>query len=201
MRQLTGTILLVLAWLLCGCTPWATYPPIEGAVDISNPALAPIPELMADAVRYVHTLDGGEGEIVLNLPEGTSAKVYDAVIERLGNARPMRPGDTQAYHVEAVRVRGLDAEVDVIHPAAGGVPELMTVYFNQSLMEGWRVKWHRRWRLRIEAPEAHYVPPPLPEEEGEAATGAAEEADEVPPPPPSEATGRPKPDAVTRPTS
>ncbi|MDY7110156.1 MAG: hypothetical protein SYC29_16115 [Planctomycetota bacterium] len=197
MRQLTGTLLLSLIFVLCGCTPWATYPPIEGAVDISNPALAPIPRLMADAVRYVHTLEGGEGEIALNLPEGTSATVYDEVIERLEAARPMQAGNTQAYHVEAVRVRGLDAEVDVIHPGAGGVPELMTVYFNQTFAEGWRVKWHRRWRLRIEAPEAHYVPPPPDEEE---ATGAEEEAEQVPPPPPSEANGRPKSDAVTRPT-
>jgi hypothetical protein len=167
-------------------------------VDISNPALAPIPQLMADAVRYAHTLDGGEGQIALNLPDGTSAKVYDKVIERLENARPMQPEQADAYHVESVRVRGLDAEVDVIHPGAGGVPELMTVYFNQTMMEGWRVKWHRRWRLRIEAPEAHHIPPPS-EEEAEPAAGA-EEADEVTPPPPSEATGRPKPDAVTRPT-
>jgi hypothetical protein len=202
MRQLTGTLLLVLALFLCGCTPWATYPPIEGAVDISNPALAPIPELMTGAVRHVREQDGGEGEIVLNLPEGTPAKVYDAVIERLQTARPMQAGDKGAYHVEAVRVRAMDAEVDVIHPGNGGAPELMTIYFRQHLLEGWQVKWHRRWRLRIEAPEAHYVPPPPPEEAGEpeAPTGTEGQADEVPPPPPSEAKSQPKPDAVTHPT-
>ena len=202
MRQLTSTLLLALAFFLCGCTPWATYPPIEGAVDISNPALAPIPELMADAVRYVREQDGEEGEIAINLPEGTPAKVYDAVIERLATARPMQAGEKRAYHVEAVRVRAMDAEVDVIHPGNGGAPELMTVYFNQNLLEGWQVKWHRRWRLRIEAPEAHYVPPPPPEVEPEAAPeggGRLGAGDEVSPPP-SEAKGRPKPDAVTRPT-
>jgi len=191
MRQLTGTLLLALASFLCGCTPWATYPPIEGAVDISNPALAPIPTLMAEAVRYVHEQDGGGGEVVLNLPEDTPAKVYDKVIEKLGTGRPMQPGDRQAYHVEAVRVRAVDAEVDLIHPGNGGAPELMTIYFQQQFLDGWRVQWHRRWRIRIEAPEVRYVPPPPPEAEPETEPEAEPEAG---------AATDPRPDAVSRPT-
>jgi hypothetical protein len=186
MRQLTGTLLLALAFFLCGCTPWATYPPIE---DISNPALAPIPTLMAEAVRYVHEQDDGEGEVVLNLPEDTPAKVYDKVLEKLGAGRPMETGDRQAYHVEAVRVRAVDAEVDLIHPGNGGAPELMTIYFQQQFLDGWRVKWHRRWRIRIEAPEVRYVP--LPPEEEEPQPQAEPEAG---------AATDPRPDAVSRPT-
>ena len=143
MRSRTGTVLGLTAvvWLLVGCTPWANYPPIEGAAAINNPNVPPIPILMAEAVEWMHENYGAEGdEIVLNLPPNTPATVYDRVIVRLKEGRPMTFGDGRAYHVTNVRVRTVQAEVDVIAPRADGVHESTTLYFKNHLAKGWLVE-------------------------------------------------------------
>ncbi len=152
-----------LAWsllVIAGCTPWATYPPVEGSVDLSDPDLSPIPELMADAIRYTHTRDGREGEIVFNLPPGTPRSVYQAVIKRLGDGRAMTDPAEVAYHVTEIRVRTLESEVDVIHTRPDdGTPEQMTISFRQNLLTGFRVERVRAWRYPVDVPPPHYLRP------------------------------------------
>ncbi len=153
----------LLGWsvlVTAGCTPWATYPPVEGSVDLSDPDLSPIPELMADAIRYTHTRDGREGEIVFNLPPGTPRSVYQAVIKRLGEGRAMTDPAEVAYHVTEIRVRTLESEVDVIHARPDdGTPEQMTIAFRQNLLTGFRVERVRAWRYPVDVPPPHYLRP------------------------------------------
>jgi hypothetical protein len=160
MRQIHLTIVLGLMIVAAGCSPWSTFPPIEGAVDIGDPGLEPFPTLMTNAIRYVYQQDGAQGELVYNLPVGTPWYVYKRVTRRLETARPLLGAAGPAYHVEAVRVRGTEAEVDVIHPGEGDVPQLVTLYMSQHLVEGWRVTRTRYWRIRVEWPEPTYTPPP-----------------------------------------
>jgi hypothetical protein len=164
MRRLTNLLTIALILFLCGCTPWGTYPAIEGAAGLSDPELAPIPMLMAEAVRFVHERDGGEGKLLVNLPPDTPAKVYDKVFDKLGGGEPLLEPDPKAYHVHIVRIRATDAEVDVIHPGPGDVPQLTTVKFRQNVVKGWYVKEHRDWRLRVDVPEPNYVPSPVKDE-------------------------------------
>jgi hypothetical protein len=158
MKKHRHLIVIGLLWVIAGCTPWATYPPIEGAIDISRPGLRPIPDLMASSIWHVYDSDGRVGQIVFNLPEFTPASVYDSVIVRLDGAEPMRYPDQQAIHVAEVRVRAMEAEVDVIHLGEGGVPELITLGFKKNLLDGYRVASERPWRIRVDMPPPHYVP-------------------------------------------
>ncbi|MCP3905606.1 MAG: hypothetical protein GY715_18420 [Planctomycetes bacterium] len=147
-----------------GCTPWATYPPLEGATSIDNPTLHPIPDVMGEALWYVHSMDvddpantHGGGELVFNLPAGMPTTVYDKVITKLsGDARPMKYPSETAYHVTEIRVRGTHAEVDVIHPSASGAPELVTVKLRQEGFRGFGTVDTRRWRFVVSAPPPHY---------------------------------------------
>jgi hypothetical protein len=156
------------AFICAGCTPWATYPPVEGSVDMSSSSLSPIPELMAEAIWYAHARDGRGDEIVFNLPEGTPQDVYGRIQKRLEGGRPMREIDEPAYHVVEVRVRTVDSEVDVIHPDNDGNPQQITIAFRQNLLTGFRVERVRVWRYHVEAPPPHYRFPE-PEEAEEVA--------------------------------
>ena len=195
------TLLFAFLIPLAGCTPWATYPPIEGAVSFHNPALEPIPTLMAEAIGHVYLSDERAGELVINLPPDTPAKIYDRVIARLGDGRPMQTDADRAYHVYELRLRANEAEIDVIHPGNGGAPELLTLSFKQELFKGWQLKRTRRWRLHVEAPPPYYIPPPeelpptpqLPQED--------EQTEQYGPPAPEpDQSAAPEVDAVTRPT-
>ncbi len=191
---------LDLTVILCSCTPWATYPPIEGAAALGDPTLEPIPTLMAEAIRYVYDRDDSEPhEVAINLPPNIPARVYDQVITRLGGGRPMLGPDVNAYHIHAVRLRALEAEVDVIYPGGAGVPEFMTLSFKQDLLKGWYVNRARKWRFRVEVPEPNYVSPgpptTRPASESEPMDGA-----EMGLEPSTESQEEGEADAVTRPT-
>ena len=179
MSHVRWILTLAVLITLCGCTPWATYPPIKGAADISNPNLAPIPGLMAAAIRRAHTERGGEDEMVINLPAGASYKVYDKVLEKLEEGRPMTRVGEAAFHVAEVRIRTVDAEVDIIAPGSGGVPGLTTYKFKQNVLSGWTIEDKRFWRIHVAIPAPNYVPPPVEEIEDEE---AAEEAPAAPAP-------------------
>lgn len=158
-----------------GCTPWATYPPVEGAVELTGPKVEPIPTLMAESIAYAHERYArAQGELVINLPPGASKSVYDDVLEDLpGGARPMSAGDTAAYSVEQVRLRGRNAEVDLVVPRSDGFNEFLTLYLDQGFPPAkWVVKRTRLWRIRVAAPTANY-PSPLPGSPGAAGAPAA----------------------------
>lgn len=152
---------------ITGCAPWASYPPVETTASLARPSFEPFPTLMGRAAAYGHdtwgTIDEG---IVFNLPPDTPASVYETVTKRINYAysgkpnapsvRPMQEGDPQAYHITSVRVRGTDAEVDLIYPRADGIPELVTIQFSKRFAGGYDVERIRPWRIRIDAPMATY---------------------------------------------
>jgi hypothetical protein len=158
---LLGAVLAVAA----GCTPWATYPPIEGAAGINNPELNPIPEVMAASIREMHERDGASGLIVFNLPAGMPERLYRRVAKLMGGkARPMMNAGEPAYHVCEVRVRGTEAEVDIVHPGPGGSPRLVTVACRSTMAHGFEPRSVRPYRFVVEEP----LPPNYP---GTAARG------------------------------
>ncbi len=157
-------ILIVLAAV--GCTPWANYPPIEGAVAINSPKLPPIPGLMASAIRWGQENDGvpiENEQVVFNLPPGTPAEVYDKVIEKLACGQPMQYPGERTYHITAIRVRASTAEVDLVHPDVHGVYGLTEIHFKQNVIHGWRIDNARSWRIRVDVPAPNYIAPPPPE--------------------------------------
>jgi hypothetical protein len=162
--MLGAAVGLVFAAIGAACTPMATYPKIDGAVDWTGPKVEPVPRLMAEAIRYAWEHNGGEGEPAVNLPPGTPAPVYHVVIARIGAGHPLTDHNEPGYHVETVRVRGMSGEVDLVYPGAAGQNEYATFFLNRGITNNWHVTASRLWRIRITAPQPNYeAPPPMPE--------------------------------------
>ncbi len=165
MRAIRFLAILVLVVLSAGgCSRWATHPPLEGTGASGQTSAVPSPSLMADAIRFAHNHYRGHDEVIINLPEGTPAAVYEMVTDRLGSGRPMMASSERAYHVTEVRVRGLDAQVDLLSPRKDGYYHFVTISFRQDLLRGYQVASTRLWRIREEPPAPNYrSPPPRPE--------------------------------------
>lgn len=162
------TALFALLLTAAGCTPWATYPEIEGAAGIDNPGLEPVPRLLAMAIVDVHSrMPDASEEIVYNLPPGVSDITYRTVERMMEQpARYMTEPGEPAIHVVAVRLRAGTAEVDVVHEALG-VPGMTTVRMKHRL-GGWDLYGHRTWRIRVDVPGPNHPDVAMPEETGEA---------------------------------
>ena len=162
--------------LLCsfGCTPIATYPPIENrtAKKFTAKVSEPVPTILATTIQYAFDKLGGMEAIVFNLPEGLDEKVYSRVIKRLNGATAMTDAKQAAYHIVQLRVRGLKAEADVLFPVdtgwlgitsqggLGSLPDevvdaeereykMATIHLEGSLVEEWKVTRDRVWRVPV----------------------------------------------------
>ena len=159
--------------VVSACAPFATYPPVDGAVQLSSPTIEPIPTLMAESIRYAQSRYGdGAGGFAINLPPNTPTAVYETVIGRLGRCHPQFDRDEPAYHVTSVRARGLTAEVDLFYPRADGFYDFVTISFRRDVLSGYEVLSTRLWRTNDQPPEPNYRPP------AEATVAAPEDAGE-----------------------
>lgn len=141
-----------------GCAAWSTYPSIEEHSPLTSAELAPFPAIMAEALWHVNVEYGsGSEDFVYNLPPGTTPLVYTKVDRQLGVGMPQRDPGVPAIHVQSARARGMDAEVDVVHPRPDGLYELVTVKLRNEPFRGWRIKGDRRWRFPVEPPPPTYV--------------------------------------------
>ena len=156
MFRLLAIVLAIFAgWSLAGCTAWATYPPVHGAAGMNNPGLAPVPELMGRAIVDTHERSEDPYAIVYNLPERIDPAVYRRVEKFLPEGSAPQVADDQvAIHVASIRIRGTEAEVDVIH-LVDEVYQMTTVGFKQRIT-GWDIDSRRSWRIRVAAPYPNY---------------------------------------------
>jgi hypothetical protein len=168
--------------MLGGCVSWASYPAEPGEVAVKNPNSPAVEELMMAALKWTvnkfppndaagaHT---GGGRIALNLPVGVKPKVYRRIAEAAGGgAEPLTPENKNLpiYHVKEFRIRGDEAQVNIVFPAAslGASPTGGPVY--QELKIGltgglslWRVISFREWGPGAQPPDLNfYVPEPEP---------------------------------------
>ena len=118
-----------------GCTPVATYPPVETdtALSFANSSNEPVPTILAEVILFAHEHYGGMEVIVFNLPEGINHETYNIVSSKLNGAIPMTTPNQIAYHILELRVRGFDADADIIFPSASGRYELATIHLDTSL--------------------------------------------------------------------
>ena len=78
-------VLFGMGLVVAGCAPFATYPPVQGMVELSGPTIEPIPTLMTESIRYAQRRYGdGTEAFAINLPPQTPTAVYETVIRRLG---------------------------------------------------------------------------------------------------------------------
>ncbi len=146
--------------VVTACAPFATYPPVDGAVQLSGPTIEPIPTLMTESIRYAQDRYGdGAQEFAINLPPQTPAALYETVIRRLGAGHPQLDVDEPAYHVTSVRARGLTAEVDLFYPRTDGFYDFVTISFRRDVLGEYAVRSTRLWRTDDRPPEPNYRRP------------------------------------------
>ena len=143
--------LLLLIILFSGCTPVATYPPVENGVALvfSNSSNEPVPTILADTLLYAHEHFGGMNTIVFNLPEGVKKETYTVVSEKIGGAIAMDTSGQLAYHITELRKRPFHAEADIVFPVSGGQYEQATIYLSSSLSQPWTVQRERIWMIPV----------------------------------------------------
>ena len=144
-------ITLLLACVSMSCSPVATFPPIEteAATKFGDAARKPVPRVMATIIRYAHEHYGWTDEYVFNLPEGVGQEAYALVNAMLTSATPMTSNDQTAYHIIELRVRGFNAEADVVFPTKSGDYQMATLQLHTSAFNPWKVTYDRIWAVPI----------------------------------------------------
>jgi hypothetical protein len=148
--------------LFAGCSPWATYPPVEvgPATMVTRPTFEPVPTVMSLAIKYARKEYAPGQDLALNLPAGADWQTYEKVFERLdGGGRPMLQAGEAAIHIVEVRARAFEAEVDLIYPRTGGPNQPATLFMHRGFND-WEVTKTRLWQIRdVLAPAPAYVAP------------------------------------------
>lgn len=149
-KALSFTAAIAVALVISGCAATMTYPEYPGAPK-ADPSLQPMPNLMADALKFAHQRTAPEQELVYNLPPTTPVQVWTGVGKRLGIGRPMTVGDTHVWSIRQVRLSGARAEVDVVYPT-DGIYQLATVHFVGSTAQPYYPTMLQFWLLPVDAP-------------------------------------------------
>ena len=141
---------LFIACAIMGCSPIATFPPIEteAATKFADATRKPVPRIMAVVIEYAHDNYGWMDNIVFNLPEGVGYEAYALVNEKLGGAKPMTNDGQLAYHIVQLRVRGFNAEADVVFPTKSGMFQEVTIRLHTDPF-GTKVTSDRVWAIPI----------------------------------------------------
>ncbi len=145
---------MLFLFVFSGCTPVATYPPVETKAGLvfSGSVHEPVPTIMTEVVLYTHKHFGGLQTIVFNLPLGINSDTYSDVIGRISGSAPMSKVDEIAYHITELRVRGFSADADVMFPLASGGYGVATVLLKHSVSDGWVVVSDRVWLIPVDTP-------------------------------------------------
>ncbi|MCI0366497.1 MAG: hypothetical protein L0219_21760 [Phycisphaerales bacterium] len=174
--SLPVVVIAALSIIFVGCARQATYPPVEVTAKLVKPTSEPIPSVMAAAIRYAREMYVKGQDMAINLPAGMPAEVYERVFGKIGGGRPMTSAGEKAIHIQEVRTRSSDAQVDLIYPRQDGFNQFVTLTLHRELLSSFRVKSAKAWQLRdVKTPEPGYVAP-APESETERATEIAGDA-------------------------
>lgn len=163
---------LVSGGLLVGCAaPYVNVPHQSGDIAADNPNLRTVRDVEVAALRAVYESSDLPGPILIRLPAGSDALTYVAAADAIDDEVVVTPSDesvkpASTLTIDQVRVRGWDAEVDVIRPVSGSVRQLVTVYLERQPFSGWTVRRQHVWRIPVEPAE------PLAEGDEAEASGA-----------------------------
>jgi hypothetical protein len=121
--KLLGLALLGLA-LLCGaCTPYVNIPPNAGDVASHDPNRQTVQEVIVAAARAALAESPIDQPFHVILPAGTLPLIYDQMLPRISphavwSSRGAPEGEP-FLEIRQVRIRGSNAEVDLIRPFDG----------------------------------------------------------------------------------
>ena len=149
---------LLLLVTLSGCTPWATWPRIEGSPSLSTPTYHPIPRLCVLSVGAIREELGDESPLVINQLPGLNEKEAEEFMVNFPGATNLTEAGP-AYHLMSVQVRVVEARVEILVPTETGKCDLWVVELRQQI-KNWKVESTRRFRVQRPAP-APQIPYPL----------------------------------------
>lgn len=150
---------------------------MEGSSLVSDPNNPPMPAILIEALKYMerqYPPASADGRFAINLPAGLLNRNYEFVARHVSaKATPLTPeAETSLpiYHIERVRIRGTDAQVEVVFPAPNldASPEGGPVHQGVRLrmeraVSGWKVTSRREWSPGVaQPPPLNYWDPTAP---------------------------------------
>jgi hypothetical protein len=178
---LTCLAALVLAG---GCVSYATYPAVPKNTALNDPNTPAMSDVMLTGLRYVAMKypPGASGDptevqpepteptFAVNLPPGISPRAYERITGLVGNgAVPLTPETSHLpiYHVTYLRVRGDQAQINILRPVTelpptpAGTPVMQEIKLQlRGGLRPWKVITSREWDPgEVELPELNYYKP------------------------------------------
>ncbi|MEX0776669.1 MAG: hypothetical protein WD042_13280 [Phycisphaeraceae bacterium] len=147
--------IVVAALTLTGCATYVNIPAQERDVALHQPTYDVVTDVIAASFAAVLADRPIDGPYRIVMPAGTLASQYAQVGAALGPQATwsLQGGDQALPTLDArqVRIRGFDAEVDVLRPVdatqPAGFQQLVTVYLHDDLMDDWKAVNLRAWRM------------------------------------------------------
>lgn len=210
MRRVFATLAFSSLAVAAGCASWANFPPVPGDTAFHSLASPAMEDVMVEGLRWTITryppigdaLDftpgpAEEPRIAINLPKGVKAAFYQYASKDIGGPRRLvtplasTTRDIPIYHVRSLRIRGDEAQINIVRPATelGPSPAGTPVYQEVTLtLRGgigpWRVVANTPW-----SPGSEDIPSPnyydqLPDLKTRNASSPAQPASEASAPEP-----------------
>ncbi|MBI1372279.1 MAG: hypothetical protein GC159_05900 [Phycisphaera sp.] len=157
---LAAGVLTTLITTLTGCgQTYVNIPPLPGDVAGHNVDSHNVANVESMALSHVIQENPPVGQYAVSLPPQTSSLTYNRVLAKLpkgsrrgatadsGVAPETGSQSMPVFRIAQVKIKGLDAEVEVVRPTTDG-PRLTSVYLRRDI-DDWYVRWSRTWQLPL----------------------------------------------------
>lgn len=140
------------------CQQYVNIPAQTGDVASANTNGSQVRRLLGESLRGLRSEALREGKYQVILPNGSTPQTYEDVMAIAGEnftwADAKGSGNVvDQLEVRSVRIRGLNASVDVIRSSQPGdmnAPrQLVTVYLRNYVVGGWGTQRVRVWRMSV----------------------------------------------------
>ena len=153
MFRLLMLMVLCVGSCLAGCAApsYTNIPPLPGDTALHSPNDWNVLRVERAALAHVLEKDPPSGRYAITLPQGTSSSSTNWMIHNLpsgGGRADDTAGPIPVYEVAQVRIRGLDARVDIIRPHPNQDRQLVSVFLDTDI-KGWYATRDREWHTSV----------------------------------------------------
>lgn len=143
---------------LTACQTYVNIPAQTGDIASADANGTNVRNLLGEALRGLRPESLTPGKYQVILPAGSTPDTYQYIINASGDqftwADQADSGNVvDQLEIRSIRIRGLEAEVDIIrssHPGDAQAPrQLVTVYLKRYLVGGWGTQRVRVWRMSV----------------------------------------------------
>ncbi len=140
--------------LMSGCLGYVNIPPQKGDIAVHNPNMVTVRHVLAEALNQMVQAYPFEGRFAVLLPEDTTSDTYEQVVPKVSK-KAVWPGNPErdeipVLEVKRIRIRGQDAQVDIVRPLHGDqkdVSQVVTATLKWHPLQGWVTQRLRAWEL------------------------------------------------------